>query len=173
MTMRMPAATGAAPAFDWAAILSPSGRWGRQVRAGSSPDLIRREMPGGAVAFLATPYAAEVHLKKVFRPQRSALMSTLAAREMVRLYLAGVTAICPVLQLAEMCHAAGLVDGALVDPLDSAAWAQWSRPMLESSTVLVVPDLQGWARCPLIALQAGMALSLGRPVHVYARGMSA
>jgi hypothetical protein len=170
MTIQMPAVKGAVPTADWPEILAPLGRWSGLVLAGSSAEIVHREAPHGGVAFLATPYTGEVQLKRVWRPQRSALMSALAAREMLRLYLAGVSAVCPVLQLAEMCHASGLVDGAALDPLDDAAWAEWSRPLLEAAALIVVPNLQGWSRCPLILRQVQWALGRGLPVHVYARG---
>src|SRR5690606_32616652 len=130
---------------DWGPVLARDGRWSALVRAGSRPRLV----PAGGIAFLAAPWLGEVSIKQEFRPRRAAQLELVVARELLRLMSAGVTAICPVLLQGAMTSATPLVSGN-VDPLDAAAWEAWSRPLLTGCSVIVVPDVQGWDRCPTV-----------------------
>lgn len=148
---------------DWGPVLARDGRWSALVRTGSRPRLV----PRGGIAFLAAPWLGEVSIKQEFRPRRGVQMEHVVAREMLRLMSAGVTAICPVLLQSAMTWASPLVSGS-VDPLDSAAWEAWARPFLNTASVVVVPDVQGWDRCPAVWSQVSWALERNVPVHVYA-----
>ncbi len=152
----------------WREIITGGGLWSVLVSAGSSPARVADHARG--LVFMASPYAEEVHIRRAWRIERSTRMSILAARELHRLRLAGVTAISPVLMMAEMCHAAALLADP-PDPLDTGVWERWAAPLLNVAALVVVPDLQGWARCPLILAQVRRALRHNVPVHLYAGGL--
>jgi len=151
------------PIPDWPAVLARGGRWSALVRAASRPAAV----PQGGLAFLAAPYLAEVSIRAEWRADRAARMGMAIARELIRLRAHGVTAVCPVLIQDWMMTAAPLAHGLVVGQ-SREDWEAWARPMLHASQVLVVPDLQGWDRCPTIRAQVGWALDHNLPVHVYA-----
>lgn len=158
-----------AQAIDWRPLLAPRGKWSSLVRVGSSPARVAHHH-AGKPAFVAAPYIEECHDARGWRVDLSVQQSLLIAREVLRLRLSGVTGICPVLMLASMCEAGMLVPDAPA-PADRAGWDEWAQPILHTAGQLVVPDLPGWNRCPLIWRQVQWALAHQVPVHVYAAGL--
>lgn len=156
---------------DWPAILAPRGRWSALVQTGSTPALVARHAAARAV-FLAAPYLSDVAIRQEWRVERSVRLGLMAAREVMRLRLLGVTALCPVVMQAAMCEAACLLPEGPEAMMDRAGWDDWSAPMLGASNLIVVPDIQGWDRCPAILGQVASALGRNVAVHVYAGGAS-
>lgn len=152
--------------LDWPGIMAPGGAWSALVRVGSDPGMVARHCSG--VAYLAAPYAEQAQARREWRIERSTMVSVLASREILRLTLARVSAICPTVMRAEAMHAVGTVDGAEVDPLDHDFWAAWSAPFLVTAKILVVPAIRGWQRCPMVARDVQWALDHNVPVHLYA-----
>lgn len=155
-----------AQGIDWRPLLAPGGAHAVLVHAGSGPARVARHR-GGRLAFVAAPYAQEVQDPRGWRADLSVRLSLLAAREVMRLRVEGVVALCPVLMQAAMLDAACLVPDA-PGPEDAAGWADWAQPMLEAAGVVVVPDIPGWQRCGAIWGQVQWALRRNVPVHVYA-----
>jgi hypothetical protein len=157
------------PGPQWQDVLAPQGPWAGLVTAGSTPAGVARICVG--LAYLAVPFAAEVQLRGVFRADRAVRLTARAEIEALRLWLAGCVAVCPALQRAGMAAVSGLV-GAGVDALDDAAWADLSDRLRGAARVLVVPQVQGWDRCPAVLADVRWALSRNVPVHVYAERAS-
>ena len=156
--------TGKSVKPDWRSVLRKDDRWSALVRTGSSP----RSVPAGGFAFVAAPWLGEVLIKQEYRPRRAAQLGVMLSREIVRLRAAGVTAVCPVLMQEWMTTASGVMPGS-IDPLDAAGWEAWAQPFLNSASSVVVPDVQGWNRCPTVWSQVSWALARNVPVHLYAR----
>ncbi len=148
---------------DWRPVLQAGGRWSALVRPGAGP----RDVPQGGIAFLAAPWLGEVTVRQELRADRAARLGMMVSRELVRLQARGVTAICPVLLLDWMATAGPLVPGAAV-PCDREAWEAWSWPILAAAASVVVPDVQGWDRCPSVWAQVSRALQHNLSVYVYA-----
>lgn len=157
------------PAIDWRPVLAPKGAFAPLVKVGSSPARVAHHY-GGRLVFVAAPYIQEVHDARGWRPDMSVRLSLVTAREVMRLRLSGVTAICPALMLGAMCEAAHLVPDA-PPPADQRGWDDWARPMLFAAGQVVVPDIEGWHRCPTIWDQVQWALAHNVGVHVYAGGL--
>ncbi len=160
------AAKSAAPGHppDWPAILAPGGRWSALVRTGAGPGGVA---PGGLV-FLAAPYLAEVEIWGDWRGWRSFMMGAAIARELDRLRRAGISAICPVLMQEWMMQAAQLAAPPEEAVRDAPAdWQAWARPFLHAANRIVVPDVHGWDRCPLVLDQVRWGLERNLPVVVY------
>jgi hypothetical protein len=151
--------------MDWRAVLAPGGRWSGLVTTGSSAARAARHAAG--LAYLAAPYAAEVALRGVWRPDRSVRVQMRAEIELSRLWQAGCVAVCPVVQRAGMAEVAGLA-GLTVDPLDDAAWAPLAEVLRGAARLIVVPELRGWDRCRAVWADVTWALERNVPVHVYA-----
>lgn len=149
----------------WYHLLPRDSRWSALVSTGSTPERVARGNAG--LAFVAAPYQSEVQIDGQWQSERSTHLSILAALEMLKLHNAGVSAICPSLQMAEMCHALSLLDEA-PDPLDPHRWKGWAWPMLHAAKLVVVPQLPGWEKCPVIWAQALWALERNIPIHLYA-----
>lgn len=154
-----------APVPDWSALRAADGPFCELIRLGSSPELVRDNAAG--LAYLAAPYAGVVHIRNAWRMDRSVRLSAMASIEVTRLAMAGVTAVCPAVQIAEMCHAGSML-AERPDPLDCAFWTQWSWPLLNCAKVVVVPDFDGWDRCPQVWSDVRHALRYNLPVHLYA-----
>ena len=154
-------AAGAAP--DWPAILTPGGRWSTLVRTSAGPGDVA---PGG-LAFLAAPYLAEVEIRGEWREWRSSMMGVAIGREMDRLRQRGISAVCPVAMQAWMMTAAPLAAGQSATPDD---WSAWARPFLVAAARIVVPDVQGWDRCPQVLDQVRYGLKHNLPVVIYGGG---
>jgi hypothetical protein len=155
--------------MDWRAVLAPGGEWAPLVTGGSSPARVGRSAVG--LVYLAAPYAGEVALRGGWRLERSVRFVTLAAIEMARLMRAGCVAVCPVLQRAEMAHVAGLA-GLEVDPLADRDWDDLTDRLRCAAGLLVVPQMQGWDRCPEVWADVQWALARNMPVHIYAERAS-
>lgn len=154
---------------DWRPVLAPRGQYSALVRVGSSPARVAHGN-GGRLAFVAAPYIEAVHDRRGWRPDLSVRLSLLTGREVMRLRMSGVTAVCPSLMLGAMCEASHLVPDAPA-PSDRRGWEEWARPILFAAGQIVVPDIEGWHRCPLIWRQVQWALGRNVPVHVYAGGL--
>lgn len=152
--------------LDWRGIMAPGGAWSALVRTGSDPETVARHC--GGVAYLAAPYAEQAQARRSWQINLSAMVSVMAARELLRLTSVRVSAVCPTVLRAEALHVAGTVDGAQVDPLDHAFWADWSIPFLIAARIVVVPAISGWQRCPMVARDVQWALDHNVPVHLYA-----
>lgn len=156
---------------DWPAILAPGGRWSALVRTGAGPGDVA---PGG-LAFMAAPYLAEIlAVKGKWSGWRSDLMGVAIGRELDLLRRAGISAVCPVAMQAWMMTAAPLVEDAPATEAGPAPadWAAWARPFLFAAARIVVPDVQGWDRCPVVLDQVRYGLERNLPVVVYGRGRS-
>jgi hypothetical protein len=153
------------PQMDWRAVLAPGGRWSPLVTAGSSAARVARTPAG--LAYLAAPYATEVALRGDWRMERSVRMVTLASIEMARLLRAGIIAVCPTVQRAEMAQVARLA-GIVLDPLTDPVWADLATALRNAARLVVVPAIQGWDRCPAVWADVIWALERNMPVHVYA-----
>ena len=160
---------------DWPAILAPGGRWSALVRTGAGPV----DVPRQGLAFLAAPYLAEILAGTgKWTAWRSDLMSVAIGRELERLRRAGISAVCPVAMQAWMMTA-GLLTGSEVNPLSPpgpapadpapADWADWARPFLLAAARIIVPDVQGWDRCPVVLDQVRCGLERNLPVVIYGR----
>jgi hypothetical protein len=151
---------------DWRRVMAPQGSASALVRVGSDPAQVARHCSG--IAYVAAPYDAHAGQRRKWQIDRSTMMSTLAAREVLRLICARVSAICPTVLRAEAMHAAPTVKEAAVNPLDLDFWANWSAPYLNACGIIVVPDIRGWQRCPMVARDVTWALDHNVPVHIYA-----
>lgn len=151
--------------LDWRAVLAPNGRYSALVHLGSSPAKVARHCSG--LAYLAAPYSSEVTIRQSWRIERSARVETWALHERTRLLAAGVTSVCPTIDRAGMSYTAGMMQGGALDPMDADLWARWSQPMLNVSALIVVPEIDGWNRCPDVWAAVVWALDRNTPVHVY------
>lgn len=152
-------------AIDWGPVLEPGGVWSPLVHVGASPEVVARQNAG--LAYLATPYTKEVLVKGKWSFDRSVMLSTLAARHVLLLMRAGVTAVSPIVLAAEALHAQPSVPGRKVSPLDHARWTEWCRPMFVASQLVVVPNIPGWDRSEGIWAEVQAALAHNTPVFVY------
>lgn len=152
----------------WRAILAPDAAVSPLVRRGASPASVGRAT-GGRMGFVCAPYLADVQVGGEWRPERSVRLSILAARELRRLQMEGVSAICPAVLQAAMCEASGLIPDA-PPCLHRPSWDIWVRPFLAQAAFLVVPDIPGWQNCPDVLAQVMGALARNVAVHVYAGG---
>lgn len=155
-------------AMDWRAVMAPGGRHSALVTTGSSPLRVARNAVG--LAYLSAPYAGEVALRGDWRFDRSVRILTCVSREMLRLAKAGCYALSPVMQQAEMAQVAPLArqEGIEVDPLADPVWRELAVRMRQVCGLVVVPDLQGWDRCPAVRADVAWALERNVPVHLYA-----
>ena len=151
--------------FDWRGILAPQGAYSALVTTGSRPAKVARHCAG--FAYVAVPYDAEARIRADWRIDRSVRQSVLGARELARLHVHGVAAICPTVQRAEILHSA-TTHGLGIAPFDAEFWGAQSLPFLNAAGVIVVPDCQGWSRCPTVWRDVGIALRRNLPVHFYA-----
>lgn len=159
-------AVGAAPAqIDWHGVIARHR--GSLITTGSAPVQVARHCAG--FAYLAVAYDLEVRLRKDWRLERSTRQSVLAARELAFLYAAGVTAVCPTVQRAEILHAAWTIADK-PDPFDAKFWGARSLPFLNAANIVVVPNVQGWERCPMVWRDVNIALQGNVPVHLYYGG---
>lgn len=152
--------------IDWRGVLRLHG--GGLLIAASRPSRVAQHCVG--FAYLAVAYDLEAQIRKDWRIERSTRQSVLAARELSRLYSAGVTAVCPTIQRAEILHAASTLTGK-IDPFDAAFWGARSLPLLNVASIVVVPDVQGWNHCPMVWRDVSIALHHNVPVHIYAGGL--
>ncbi|RAZ84429.1 DUF1937 family protein [Cereibacter johrii] len=153
---------------DWAALRAHPARDAGLLHFGAGPALVARRAKLGRPVYLATPYS----LRAVDREGRwSADMSAAAmgdaGREIVRLQQVGVTAISPVALSGVAVHAT-LYPRPVLDPLDAVLWAEWCRPILDSCSAVVVPDIRGWSRSLGIWHEVRAALARQTSVFVYA-----
>lgn len=155
-------------AVGWSELLAPKGRWSALVVQGSCPATVARRQAGG-VAFVAAPFEGVVMFAGRWSAERAARMALMTAREVMRLRVEGVTALCPALMQVAMAEVAPLLPDA-PGLADRRGWDAWVRPMLDGARQLVVPDLPGWDRDPVVLAQVGVALARNVTVHVYARG---
>lgn len=152
--------------IDWRAVMLAKGQWSALVKVDTAPASVARAAVGQT--YLAAPYPLAVRgRQEEWKPALSERIAYLAAYEILRLMQMGVSAVCPVEMRARMCIAAPLVDEA-PHALDSNAWQDWSRPMLEASRLVVVPDIPGWSVCPEVWATVVWALTRNVPVHIYA-----
>ncbi|WP_420023847.1 DUF1937 family protein [Cereibacter azotoformans] len=155
---------------DWAALRAHPARDAGLLHFGAGPTLVARRAKLGRPVYLATPYS----LRAVDPEGRwSADMSVAAmgdaGREIVRLQQVGVTAISPVALSGVAVHAT-LYPRPMLDPLDAGLWAEWCRPILDSCSAVVVPDIRGWSRSLGIWHEVRAALARQTSVFVYAEG---
>lgn len=134
---------------DWGVLFAPDvrDRWEGVIYFGAGPATVAKWVQGGAPVYLATPYSKRVTRKGKWAHDLSLYASAQAAREMSRLARVGITAVSPIVQAAEMVHseAAEGVDGRpRLDPLDAQFWERWCRPLLDTCSAIVVPDIEGW-----------------------------
>lgn len=150
---------------DWNSVLSSKSRYAALVHSGASPASIGANNVG--LALMLAPYLEEAHHRQKWQLSRSCRVSTWAALELARLRQAGVTAICPTVEIAAMCEVVGLIEGG-PNPLDRDGWDVWVRPILHAASYLIIPKIDGWDRCPVIWGQAHWAMARNMPVHIYA-----
>lgn len=155
----------AAP-IDWVGLILQHR--GSLIATGSSPKQVARHCNG--FAYVAVAYDLEASIRKEWRIERSTRQSVLGARELAFLYEAGVSAICPTVQRAEILHAAATLSNR-PKAFDAQFWAARSLPLLNAAAIVVVPDVQGWARCPMVWRDVNIALQHNVPIHLYAGGV--
>lgn len=155
--------------IDWPGLMGRDSAMSALITAGSGPETVAQFC--GGLAYLAAPYADRAAARRKWQIERSTMFSVLAARELLRLTRVKVSAICPTVMRAEAMHVAGTVDGDAVDPMDHDLWAAWSAPFLVASSIVVVPAITGWQRCPMVVRDVQWALAHNVPVHFYARAV--
>ena len=156
-----------APEPAWGPLLAGEARdGGSLLHVGAGPEEVAARCRGTLV-YLATPYSREaLDARGAWCPNRSIEQGMRAALHAARLARAGVTAVSPVVQAAEMVSVAH----ALIDPLDDGFWEAWCRPLLSACGAVAVPDLAGWDRSRGIWREVVWALERNRPVFVEAEG---
>lgn len=145
------------PALDWPAL-----------RALRHPCLIEGRMAvmalerlrGGQV-YLATPYTKLAQFEGAFCEFRSHAAGLVAARWLLRLAVAGVSAVSPIAAAAAMLDED--LEGAL-RPLDERFWAAWCAPILTASHAVAVPMIPGWSESAGVWHECLWALSANRIV---------
>jgi len=115
---------------------------------------------------LSAPYFSEAVIRDQWRMERSVRASMFAAIEVARLAALGCCAVAPAMVIAGVAEAGALLDTPL-DPLDLRFWAEWSHPLLSAASMVVVPEIDGWQRCPLVWRDVVFALEHNVPVHLY------
>lgn len=159
--------------IDWGIIFAPEvrARWQERVRFGAGPLSVARFTAGDRPVYLATPYSKIAQRNGKWAYDLSLVASSQAAREMGRLARAGVTAVSPIVQSAEIVHIerALAATGQMLDPLNAEFWEDWCRPLLNVSCAVVVPDIDGWVQSEGVYREVMWTLrETQRPIFFYA-----
>lgn len=159
--------------INWGVLFAPDVRlrWDGRVFYGAGPKTVAQFTAGDAPVYLATPYSKIAQRAGKWAYELSLTASAQAACEMGRLARAGVTAVSPIVQSAEIIHfeRALAATGQMLDPLDAGFWESWCRPMLNVSCAVVVPAIDGWAQSEGVFREVMWTLrETNRPVFFYA-----
>lgn len=159
--------------ISWGVLFAPDvrDRWEGRVWFAAGPTTVARYAGGGSPVYLATPYSKIVEYAGRWSYERSLYASAQAARELGRLARVGVTGVSPIVQSAEIAHVerALAATGQSIDPLDTAFWEGWCRPILNVASAVVVPDIDGWSESEGVFREVMWTLQeTQRPVFFYA-----
>lgn len=158
---------GAGMTIDWPGLIARGCASGL-VRTGIAPTTAGIHC-GGTLAYLAVPYAREVAIRDIWRPERSVRIGLEAAWHQAALLRAGVASVCTVVARDAMCTASLMLpegEGRL-DPMDRALWRDVAGRLLGAAGAVIVPAIDGWDRCPDVLAEAVWALAHNRPVLLY------
>lgn len=161
--------------FAWSS-LARHDRGQRFVMVGF--DEAVRELTGyRPLVYLASPYTKiAVDAAGRWCAGRSADAGVRAAMWAARFAGAGVTAISPIVQSADMCalRVPSLREGEPVpprlDPLDAGFWTDWCFPLLISCDAVVVPPIEGRDRSAGVWGEVVTALGASKTVYWIGEG---